>query len=384
MDLTIYVHDFHPQIGHSRAMIEILNGLSVEQKTQINSLEIVAFTCTDLDKLFPSFECAKSFTRIPCPNLKPFLLKMFFYHIATLIHSCTKGAHRKKIGIGIACLNIDIVNIQFIHEQWAEHFFKGRNFSLLSKSYKKILFAYFHLCEKYIYSNWKKTQYILIANFLKKYLSEKFKTSEAHMTLIPSGVNTEEFQFVDMSKDQLAQKLFQTYPELQKLDPTQPIALFVGALERKGLPRVLKALTNIPNAQLIVVGKSEFKNFVMPRLPFKIAHVPFTKEVSLFYQLADLFIFPTQYEPFGLVIIEAYVMGMDLIIPIEDVGASEIIPAGAGIHYFHQKEEINLINIKPVSLEEKKLRRVERLKNISPYTWEKSGQKFYSLLSNLK
>jgi len=384
MDLTIYVHDFHPEIGHSRAMIEILNGLSVEQKDQIKSLEVVAFTTTDLVKLFPSFECAKSFTQVPFPKLKPFLFKMFIYHIASLIHSCTKGANRKRIGIGIACLNIDIVNIQFIHEQWAEYFFKGRKFSLLSKSYKKILFAYFHFCEKYIYNHWQNTQYILIANFLKKYLSENFKTNDDRMTIIPSGVNTEEFQFIDLSKEELAKKLFLSYPELQKLDLNQPIALFVGALERKGLPKVLKALMNVPNAQLIVVGKSEFKNFVMPQLPYKIAHIPFTKEVSLFYQLADLFIFPTQYEPFGLVIIEAYVMGLDLIIPIENVGASEIIPAGAGVQYFHQNEEIKLLTINSVNLEEKELRRIERLKNISPYTWEKSGQKFYSLLTNLK
>jgi hypothetical protein len=57
MHLTIYVHDFHPQIGHSRAMQELLNGLSSDQKASIYSIEIVAFTCTDLDIMFPDFNC---------------------------------------------------------------------------------------------------------------------------------------------------------------------------------------------------------------------------------------------------------------------------------------------------------------------------------------
>ena len=380
MHLTIYVHDFHPQIGHSRAMQELINGLSSEQKASISSIELVAFTCTDLNQMFPNFHCPKKFTKIPFPKLKPFLVKMLFYHIISLIHSLTFAARRKKIGVGIACLNIDIVNVQFIHEQWKKHFFQNRNLNYISKLYKKLLFTYFSFVEYFIYSIKKGTHYIVIADFLRNYLNQEFKTPIKNMALIPSGVNTDEFKLLNVSSDDLLKKLILNYPNLKEIDPNLPIALFVGALERKGLSRVLETLNKIPNAQLIVIGKSEYSNFEMPKLSFKIVHIPFTKEVNLFYQLSDMFIFPTRYEPFGLVIIEAYVMGLDLLIPIEDVGASEIIPQSSGINFFHQNAEIKLLSLQKISHTEKASRRIDRLEKIKKYSWDISGDKFYSIL----
>lgn len=382
MNLTIYVHDFHPQIGHSRAMQELLNGLSLDQKTSIKSIEVVAFTCSDLNSMFAQFNCPKRFTKIPFPNIKPFLLKMFIYHLGSLFHTLTTGSSKKKIGIGVACLNVNIVNIQFIHEQWKNHFFQKRSLSFFSTIYKKILFVYFACAEKYIYSFRKNIRYLVIANFLKTFLQQKFGTNSKSITLIPSGVNVEEFNLLDITSEDIFKKLSINYPQISIIDMNQPIALFVGAFERKGLGRALEALNKIPNAQLIVIGNSENPNFVMPIFSYKIVHITFTKEVNLFYQLADIFIFPTYYEPFGLVIMEAYAMGLDLLVPIENVGASEIIPQSDGIHFFHQDDEITVPNFKKLSVADKQKRRTERLMNIKEHSWEKNGDKFYSMLVN--
>ena len=380
MNITIYVHEFHPQIGHSRAMQELLNGLTLEQKSNIKSIEIVSFTCGDLDIMFPDFHCPKYFTKISFAELKPFLIKMIYYHAISLVHSFTQGRNRKKIGIGIACLNVNIVNVQFIHEQWRNLFFNNRKLSLIPKIYKKILFAYFALFEKYIYAIKKDIQYIVIANFLKNFLLEKYKTPLSSMALIPSGVNVKEFKFQDITNEELFKNLVLKYPQLENINIAEPIALFVGAFERKGLARTLDLLSTIPNAQLIIIGKSENPKFKIQNLPFKTAHISFTKEVNLFYQISDAFIFPTQYEPFGLVIIEAYVMGLDLVIPIDNVGASEIIPQSEGISYFYQNDDIRLDNFKKILLENKKARRLERLENIKKHSWISSADKFYSIL----
>jgi glycosyltransferase involved in cell wall biosynthesis len=362
-------------------MQELLNGLSSAQKATISSIEVVAFTCGDLNKMFPDFRCEKFFTEVSFPKLKPFLIKTIYYHLASLSHSMTKGQGRKKIGIGIACPNVDIVNVQFIHEQWKHYFLQSRKLSFISRIYKKILFFYFSIFEKYVYSFRVNVKFIVIANFLKTFLSQKFNTPENQMTIIPSGVNTEEFNLYGGDSDDLTKKLLLNYPQLKDISFAQPVALFVGAFERKGLGRALDALRKIPNAQLIVIGQSENTKFKMPELPYKVAHIPFTKEVSLFYQIADLFIFPTQYEPFGLVIIEAYVMGLDLIIPVENVGASEIIQQSEGINFFHQGEEIQLKSLKKIPLEVKRQRRNERLEKIKKYSWQASSEKFFQILS---
>ena len=246
---------------------------------------------------------------------------------------------------------------------------------------KKILFTYFKILEKYIYSSRRPTQYIVIANFLKNFLNDIFSTDLKKITLIPSGVNTDEFELQKVDTQTLFSDLLKKYPQLSGVNPQRPIALFVGAFERKGLYRVFDTLKTLPEAQLIVIGKSEFTNFEMPALPFKVVHIPFTKEVNLFYQLTDLFIFPTSYEPFGLVILEAYVMGLDLLIPSDNVGASEIIPQTVGISYFQQSDIMPVPALKKITLEDKKERRIERLKMIENYKWENSGEKFYSILN---
>lgn len=381
MKISIYVHEFQPQVGHSRALIELFNGLLPEQKNNISSIEVVSFVSSPLDEILPAFKCEKKITQVPLVFLKPFILKMFFYHLYTLYHSIVYASKRKKIGIGIACLNVDIVNIQFLHRQWDAQYFKSTTLGFFKKAYKKVLNLYFSVCEDYIYTTQdKKIDYIVIAKFMKKFLKDSFGTNETSMHLIPSGVNVTEFNFSKMSQDELFSYLIKRYPVLSTLDPQKPISLFVGAYERKGLATALRAISTIKDCQFIIIGKPEqFSNFVIPKT-INAFLIEFTKEVNLFYELSDLFIFPTKYEPFGLVIIEAYVMGMDIVIPSENVGASEIIPQSDGIYFINSTDEINLPVPSKISADLKKERRIERLKNIENYSWANASKTFYSIL----
>lgn len=381
MKISIYVHEFQPQIGHSRALIELFNGLLPEQKNKISFIEVVSFVSSPLEEILPEFKCEKKITLVPLGFLKPFILKMFFYHLYTLLHSVFIASKHKKIGIGIACLNVDIVNIQFLHRQWDTQYFESTQLGFLKKIYKKILYLYFSICEDYIYTAQdNKIDYIVIAKFMKIFLKDTFNTREAAIHLIPSGANVTEFNFSKMSPDELFIYLVNRYPVLKTLDRHKPISLFVGAYERKGLDVAFKALSQIQGCQFIIIGKSEqFSNFVIPK-SINSFLIDFTKEVNLFYELSDLFIFPTKYEPFGLVIIEAYVMGMDLVVPSENVGASEIIPQSDGIYFINPKEEIKLPVPVKISIELRKERRIKRLKNIENYSWQNASKTFYSIL----
>lgn len=380
MKLSLYVHDLHPQIGHSRALIELINGLSVDQKSQITSIETISFTTTELDELFPNLKCEKIFVQVPGAKLKPFLLKMAFYHLFSFIYSHLFARNKIKIGIGIASLNVDISNIQFVHEQWSELFFSKRKLNFLSLIYKKILFSYFHFAEKHFFKK-SNVQFIIIANFIGEFLTKKFKTKTEQFTLIPSAVNTGIFNFSSNSISDTWQSLIAHYPELKKLDPQSPIILFVGAFERKGLDLALDYVQKIPGAQFIIIGKPEgFQLWTWPQ-HIQCVHIPFTKRVHEFYDISDLFIFPTYYEPFGLVIIEAYAMGLDLIIPKDNVGASEVIPELDGIYYYLQGHSLPKWLPTKITREQKIQRRADRLSRLGNLTWEKNAQIFFLLLS---
>lgn len=379
MKISLFVHDLHPQIGHSRALIELINGLSADQKSQITLIEVIAYTSTDPSVLFASFSCPKKFIRVPCSKLSPFLFKMFFYHFYTFFYSLIFARRKIKIGIGIACLHVDIANIQFIHEQWNHLFFKQRKLSFISFLYKKILFWYFRISEYFFFTS-KTRKYITIAQFISHFLENKFKTPTKQITLIPSAVNPNEFNYSGNEIDYVWEQLNLTYPQLKHLDVSKPIFLFVGAYERKGLDLVLEYLSKLSSPQLIIIGKPEGKNQWKIPNNIKYSQIEFTKNVKAFYEVSDIFIFPTYYEPFGLVIIEAYAMGLDLIIPLDNVGASEILPTVEGIYFFNQGQKLPQINMKKLKLKDKIERRSERLNNLQAISWENSAQIFYRLL----
>lgn len=379
MKISLYVHDLHLEIGHSRALIELLNGLNPEQKDQITLIEVVAFSSTHLEKLFPDFKAQKNFVKVPFKKLSPFLLKMMFYHFYTFFYSMIYARQKIKIGIGIASLNVDIANIQFVHEQWNHLFFKQRKLNPVSYLYKKLLFLYFQIAEIFFFRS-QKRQYITIAQFISDFLNKRFQVNSKQITLIPSAVNPFEFQYSDKGIIQTWDELAHDYPQLQKLDINKPIALFVGAYERKGLDLALDFMASQPNSQFIIVGKAEDKNRWKIPTHINVAQVEFTKNVRAFYEVSDLFIFPTYYEPFGLVIIEAFAMGLDIIVPKDNVGASEILPNTDGLFYFRQGQHLPSVKMQKLSKEIKNQRRSERLSKMSAITWENGAQSLFEIL----
>ena len=110
-----------------------------------------------------------------------------------------------------------------------------------------------------------------------------------------------------------------------------PLFLFVGSgFERKGLAAAIKCLPK--EAWLLVVGKD--KN--QPRYQHlaqqqgcadRVVFAGPQKDVPVFYGAADAFVFPTIYEPFGNVVLEAMACGLPVITTRYN-GACEVIESG--------------------------------------------------------
>jgi UDP-glucose:(heptosyl)LPS alpha-1,3-glucosyltransferase len=112
-----------------------------------------------------------------------------------------------------------------------------------------------------------------------------------------------------------------------------PVVLFVGSgFERKGLGQLLRAIALAGGeAQLWVVGKGKRGPYhrlaqklgIMSRVAFWGPH----QDVQPFHAAADIFAFPTLYDPFSTAVLEALATGLPVITTAQ-CGTAEIMCQG--------------------------------------------------------
>ena len=310
--------------------------------------------------------------------MKPVLAKSIFFQLWTFLYNrLFQKPGTFKIGVGISCLDVDAISIQFIHHQWTRRGLELERGHPVRKLYKKILFRYFEVCENFLFRK-DGLKVFSPAKFLTEFIRSKNPKLQAET--IYSGVNLERFELGEGSKDEILRSLTTNYPSLAGLDVSRPIYLFVGAYERKGLMDALALLKHEKDKpQFIVIGSPSLGRAVEWPAEIEVYPVTFTKEVPKFYALADAFIFPTMYEPFGLVLFEAMAMGLTIVTRRKEVGASELLE-GLPKVYFCDEAHFELPRVEVTGHKEKSELRELRLKVLGNVSWDKAGSELANFL----
>jgi len=160
-----------------------------------------------------------------------------------------------------------------------------------------------------------------------------------------NGVDPEKYDPTKVSKEDV-ERLRENYG----IGPEERMLLFIGRLTGvKGIINLIKAMPMIlnkhPEAKLVIIGKGELEQTIFDlvrtlgieeRIKTRFEFVS-EQERILHYAASDLCIFPSQYEPFGIVALEAMSMEKPVVVGASGVSGFRdvVIPSGpeqTGIH----------------------------------------------------
>lgn len=141
------------------------------------------------------------------------------------------------------------------------------------------------------------------------------------ISVIHNGVDLEEFYPGQAQRKKFA------------LPENATLFLFAGDIRspRKNLESVLKALALVPDIHLVVAGGLQGSPYPAlakkMRLDDRVHFLGMVSDMSNLMRSVDVFVFPSRYEPFGLVILEALASGLP-VITAQTAGGAEVIGEG--------------------------------------------------------
>ena len=176
---------------------------------------------------------------------------------------------------------------------------------------------------------YESTEVIVNSNFMKGHIQGLFGLPFDKINVIPNGINLTNFNGVERDYE---------FRRQYALD-NEKIILYMGRLVyEKGIQHLIaampKILDNYHDAKLIIAGKGGMIDELKAQVEYMgISNkVYFTgyldaKQVQKMYKCADVAVFPSTYEPFGIVALEAMLAGVPIV--VSDVGGlNEIVEHG--------------------------------------------------------
>lgn len=309
--IAFAIHDLHQRGGQDRSTLEI-----IENFPEGAALDVHSFT----------FEGTRhrGETRIRTvrPNFrKPALLKIFLYHVITAARFLSLKLRREQTLIcatGACSLISDIIHVQFVHAAWERKRSGARSF------YHRFVARYNLLTERITFR--KNKGYIAISEQVKRELEAEYGLKR--VSVVRHGVDGEKFHPLapGESKAKAREAL-----GIEAREET--LLLYVGTYERKGLATVINAFSKlkgrgIKNLRLLAVGQGDQEKFRRQAEALgvgdKVQLLSPRGNIEEYFRAADVFVFPTAYEPFGLVILEAMASGLACVVS-RAAGAAELI-----------------------------------------------------------
>ena len=171
---------------------------------------------------------------------------------------------------------------------------------------------------------------IACSRYMREQIIQHLEAPAEKILVIPNGVEVEQYLGLREQREALVEF------RRQWAEPDEPLIFFVGRLVwEKGPDLLVNAMPEVaaafPNARLVIAGTGP----LLDELRGLVEHLGLQERVHLagfisdedrnrLYAVADVAVFPSRYEPFGIVALEAMACGTPVIVA-EVGGLSEVV-----------------------------------------------------------
>lgn len=184
------------------------------------------------------------------------------------------------------------------------------------KSKLNPLHIVYQYLEKRTFQNAKKI--IANSNMIKQEIIDIYNIDSSKIDVVYNGVPLKEKVYFQDLKNEFNIK-------------DEKVILYIGSgFKRKGVKEALDIVSKLDsNYKFIIVGKEKkinfYKNYAKQlKIEDKVIFTGARDDVNKFYSMSDIFLFPTKYEPFSNVVLEA-MMYENVVVTTRQNGAHEIL-----------------------------------------------------------
>lgn len=316
---------------------------------------------------------------IPVKELPTELLRNLVFAVASAdwLRTYRSEFDLIKVNGAITWAQSDVNAVHFVHNSWL------RSPVHVSRT-RRDLYGVYQWLYTTLNAQWEKKAFsqakVIVA------VSEKAKQElldigvpQECIRVISNGVDLQEFSPGDADRKKWG------------LPSHTTIALFVGDIRtpRKNLDTVLQALVQVPELHLAVVGSTTGSPYphlaANLELDTRVHFLGLRQDVPEIMKAVDFLVFPSHYETFGLVVIEAMASGLP-VITAATTGAAELITPECGVVLPNSDDTYALVKalntLKSDRIERKRMGRVGR-DIAEQHSWVSMARSYVNLFEEL-
>ncbi len=212
---------------------------------------------------------------------------------------------------GVQCPPGDVLWVPSVHRAWLEISRGSRNWigrlKQLLNPFHAVILAYERSC----FDSHNHKKLLALTNAVQADVGKYYDVPQDNISILPNGFSETEFNVSGRSSRRNAMRARLGYNDSDRV-----VVFVANEMARKGFVPLLRAIALLkdPRVKVLAVGrlKPTAAANEVERLEMS-ARVHFTgstSDVAAFYAAGDVFALPTEYEAWGLVIVEAMACGL--------------------------------------------------------------------------